>query len=80
MKSDVILGSGCIAQVYQGELKGNDGTWHPVAVKVLHPDVREAIHADMDLLRALGWLLDQVPRIRWLNPSGMLDEFAGALR
>ena len=74
-----LIGSGCIAQVYRGELRGDDGEWRPVAVKVLHPRVREYIGVDMDLLRSMGWALERIPKVRWLNPSGMLDEFAGLL-
>ena len=77
--SSPILGSGCIAQVYRGQLLGADGVWRDVAVKVLHPYARETIHADMDLLRTLGWALELLPKVKWLNPSGMLDEFSGLL-
>lgn len=50
------IGSGCIAQVYRGEMRVAAGTaggvvdastgeiWVPVAIKVLHPGVRETIH------------------------------------
>ena len=77
---EAILGSGCIAQVYQGELRDpSDGTWRPVAIKVLHPGVREFVTVDMELLRGVGWLLDHVPKLHWLNPSGMLTEFAQLL-
>ena len=63
----------------RGELRGEDGAWRPVAVKVLHPGVREFIDVDMDLLRGVGWLLQQLPKMKWLNPAGMLDEFANLL-
>ena len=76
---DALLGSGCIAQVYKGELLGEDGAWKPVAIKVLHPGVRQLIARDMDLLMGAGRLLDRVPRLTWLNPSGMLFEFASLL-
>ena len=65
------IGSGCIAQVYRGELlERSTGEWKPVAVKVIHPDVSEYIEVDMDLLRTVGWLLESVPKLKWLNPSG----------
>lgn len=74
------IGSGCIAQVYRGELlDASTGSWEPVAVKVVHPHVGSQIAADMDLLRGVGWLLEQLPKLKWLNPGGMLVEFAGLL-
>jgi predicted unusual protein kinase regulating ubiquinone biosynthesis (AarF/ABC1/UbiB family) len=45
---DQVLGSGCIAQVYGGQLK--DGT--NVAVKVLHPNIRARVEVDLSLLNA----------------------------
>lgn len=85
------IGSGCIAQVYRGQMRvasgaeggvvdGESGeTWAPVAVKVLHPGVRDTIQVDMDLLTSVGWMLHSLPRLKWLNPAGMLQEFAGML-
>ena len=98
------IGSGCIAQVYRGQLRcsagnkrGGTGTgtgtgasgsgggggaaeeWMPVAVKVVHPHVAERIAVDMDLLCGAGWLLERLPKVRWLNPTGMISEFAGLL-
>ena len=76
------IGSGCIAQVYRGELRdAASGEWRPVAVKVVHPHVESQIAADMDLLRGLGWVIERLPFLnaKWLNPDGMLVEFAGLL-
>ena len=41
--------------------------------------MREQIETDMALLRHVGRLLERVPKLKWLNPSGMLDEFASLL-
>ena len=41
--------------------------------------MREFVTVDMELLRGVGWLLDHVPKLHWLNPSGMLTEFAQLL-
>ena len=76
------IGSGCIAQVYRGSLRagsGEDERWTPVAVKVIHPGVRHFIECDLAMLRAAGSLLQRLPRMRWLNPEGMIDEFASML-
>ena len=76
------IGSGCIAQVHSGWLRERGGAadaWGRVAVKVLHPGVREAIAADMELLGFVAGVLQRMPKLRWLNPAGMLEEFAGML-
>lgn len=75
---NVPVGSGCIAQVYRGSVREDD-IWRPVAVKVLHPGVRTNVQSDIDLLRGFGKLLQSLPRVRWLNPEGMIDEFAHML-
>ena len=33
----------------------------------------------MDLLNTLGGMLHSLPKLKWLNPAGMLQEFAGML-
>lgn len=75
---EVPVGSGCIAQVYRGSLREGH-SWRPVAVKVLHPGVRSNVQSDVDLLCTIGALLQSIPRVRWLNPKGMMDEFAQML-
>uniref|UniRef100_A0A7S3STA1 ABC1 atypical kinase-like domain-containing protein n=1 Tax=Emiliania huxleyi TaxID=2903 RepID=A0A7S3STA1_EMIHU len=72
------VGSGCIAQVHRGELL-RDGEWGPVAVKVLHPQVGRYIRADGALLRLVCGGLQRLPRVRWLNPGGMSEEFTEML-
>lgn len=72
-----ILGSGCIGQVYKGRMKETGAT---VAVKVLHPNVRNGIEADVDILRSCARVLDLVvPNAKWLNCPGMVEEFNGLL-
>ena len=77
------IGSGCIAQVYRGSVREGDAArddqTRQVAVKVIHPGVREVIENDMALLRALGGALQSLPRLRWLNPKGMVDEVSKML-
>ena len=74
-----VIGSGCIAQVYKGELRGNDGEWRPVAVKVIHPGVRTFVEADLDLLQFVASCVHALPTIKWLNPAGMAADFAKML-
>ncbi len=75
-ESTTVIGSGCIGQVYKAEL--TDGT--PVAVKILHPNVDSGIEADLDVLRLAARLLAWCnPKFYWMNPTGMVEEFAGLL-
>ena len=75
--SSPILGSGCIGQVYQA----HDPSGNPLALKILHPNVEHGIDADLDILRAVAWVIDRADeRVRWLNFPGMVEEFGGLLR
>jgi predicted unusual protein kinase regulating ubiquinone biosynthesis (AarF/ABC1/UbiB family) len=51
----VMLGSGCVAQVLEGQIGGK-----PVAIKIVHPGVRESIEADIKLLKFLSWLIESI--------------------
>jgi len=93
--SKVAIGSGCIAQVYRARIRpaasagGGDALipsgsdphegWQTVAVKVLHPGIRTRVYADLDILRQIIYLVEWLPKIQWLNPRGMIEEFAGML-
>ena len=69
-----VLGSGCIAQVYKGELDGRS-----VAVKVIHPAVREAVTLDLALLRGLARLLERRERWRYLGIADTAEQFCRLL-
>lgn len=71
------IGSGCIAQVYRGRLVA---TGDDVAVKVIHPHVKELVQLDLDLLRALVQLLEAVPTLRWLGGRDSVEEFASIMQ
>lgn len=88
-----VVGSGCIGQVYKGKVlkEAKDGTkeeWLPVAIKVMHPNVINAIADDLDLLRlALQFtqsylvpFVDIFANLRWMNPEGVIEEFADLLQ
>ena len=121
-----ILGSGCIGQVYKGEvLNQQSGKPMPVAVKggywqfrtctkccgpekeesrvkgmiinqsatnpsflfctVLHPNVENAIDADLDLMRLAVRIIQRLPwdifrHLKWLNLEGFVEEFADLLK
>ncbi|TMW55168.1 hypothetical protein Poli38472_013930 [Pythium oligandrum] len=67
------IGSGCIAQVYKGKLRA---TGEDVAVKVIHPHVKELVALDLDLMRAAVWMIERIPRLRLLSARESVDEFA----
>eukprot|EP00978_Attheya_sp_CCMP212_P023789 scaffold73616_cov49-Attheya_sp.AAC.2 len=79
-----LLGSGCIGQVYEGIIDGDDGKMEKVAVKVRHPRVVEDIETDMEILRCLADWSKFIPghlgdQIRWLDPMGAVEGFAKIL-
>ena len=44
------IGAGCIAQVFKGTLNSEMVRGEQVAVKVIHPHVKETLRTDMELL------------------------------
>ena len=80
-----VVGSGCIGQVYKGTIHDSDGKEQQVAVKVMHPNVADAIADDLDLLRLLVKFAKVLPfdmfaNLRWMNPEGVIEEFADLLQ
>jgi predicted unusual protein kinase regulating ubiquinone biosynthesis (AarF/ABC1/UbiB family) len=79
-----ILGSGCIAQVYKGYIRDDEGQEQPVAIKVVHPRVRSTIAKDLGILRFLARSMERLPfgigeDLKWNNLSGAVEEFAAML-
>jgi ABC1 atypical kinase-like domain len=93
-----VIGSGCIGQVYHGAVvvRNNDENssdtsdqrmYQQVAIKVLHPHVRQSIDTDLDILRCIVRVLPYVPftnniyeQWKWLNLNGIVEEFALLLK
>ncbi|TYZ59841.1 hypothetical protein PybrP1_005477 [[Pythium] brassicae (nom. inval.)] len=71
------IGSGCIAQVYRGRLLA---TGDDIAVKVIHPHVKELVQLDLDLMRAVMRLLEAAPKLRWLGGRDSVEEFASIMQ
>ncbi|KAJ1460386.1 kinase-like domain-containing protein [Pelagophyceae sp. CCMP2097] len=77
ISSDNVLGSGCIAQVYKGK-SVDDG--RDVAIKVVHPGVRDVVECDMALLRGAGDFLEGCfPGLRYLALQSSLKAFDGLM-
>ncbi|GAX10447.1 hypothetical protein FisN_21Lh145 [Fistulifera solaris] len=86
IKEEDILGCGSAAQVYQAVLKQRDKRGNeverPVAVKVLHPNLKRNVHRDIWLMEAVAGLMHSIPleRIRMLNLPRATQTFVDILR
>ena len=70
------LASASIAQVHAAQLPGG----REVVIKVLRPDIRERIDADVELLRALGGLVNRVhPNADKIRPLDVVAEIESTL-
>lgn len=56
-----------------------DGIQKTVAVKVMHPNVKERVELDMQLIKIFGRLLEYVPGMQYLGPSKEIDTFCGMM-
>lgn len=72
----VPIGSGCIAQVYKGSLVQKDGSEVPVAVKLIHPHVKELVTLDMEILQFASRALEVLPRLEYLALNETIEQFA----
>lgn len=70
------IGSGCIAQVYSGTLRE---TGERVAVKVIHPKVKELVEFDLELMRLAVRAVEAIPRLHLLGGRDSVDEFAALM-
>eukprot|EP00916_Digyalum_oweni_P017025 GHVL01027907.1.p1 GENE.GHVL01027907.1~~GHVL01027907.1.p1 ORF type:complete len:389 (+),score=51.24 GHVL01027907.1:255-1421(+) len=67
------LGSGCVGQVYKGVLKRSPP--EVVAVKVLHPKIRQKFKMDIEAMRYLAKFLSFGP-LRYLSLRESIEVFA----
>lgn len=72
------IGSGVMAQVHRGTL--SDG--REVAIKILHPGLRERLEIDLEAMSAIAKALETVLpfAMKWYAPSEAVDEFGKSLR
>uniref|UniRef100_A0AAV1TIA1 Protein kinase domain-containing protein n=1 Tax=Peronospora matthiolae TaxID=2874970 RepID=A0AAV1TIA1_9STRA len=70
------IGSGCIAQVYRGRIKATN---EEVAVKVIHPHVKELVAMDLQLLHGFVTMLEMIPTLQWLGGKDSVTEFASLM-
>lgn len=71
------LAAASMAQVHKAKLKSGE----EVAVKILRPNVKHLIEADMDILLNLAQLIEKhIPESRLYDPVGMVKEFDKTIR
>jgi aarF domain-containing kinase len=68
-----VIGSGCIAQVVKGKMKETGQT---VAIKVVHPGIRESINADIAIMRFVASVAELVPSLQNFSIMDSVEEFA----
>src|SRR5690606_14481997 len=67
------VASASLSQVYRARLK----TGQEVAVKIQRPGVARIIDSDISLMRQVAdWIADHLEEAKWLDPPGIVDEFA----
>lgn len=70
------LASASIAQVHSAQLKQADGTLADVVIKVIRPDIRPQILADLELMDALAGLVARyLPDGKRLRPREVVAEY-----
>lgn len=80
------VGSGCMAQVYRGQLLCSAGPGQPVeirevAVKVRHPGAQEHVELDLEVMRTMVWAIETAcPSARYLAMSEALEHFSDFVR
>lgn len=71
------VASASLSQVYRATLK----TGEPVAVKIQRPGVAKIIESDLSLMQQVAeWMEGHVDDVNWLDPPGIVDEFARSIR
>lgn len=65
------LGSGSMAQTHKGVVYcARDGSATDVAIKILHPNIRNRVESDLMLMRSVCYIIDRLPGgFKWYVPS-----------
>ena len=69
-KEPLLLGCGCVGQVYLGTFDGKRA-----AIKVLQRDIASGIASDVSLLHVLAAIVEMVPSLQQLSLRESLEEF-----
>lgn len=83
LRLESLVGSGCVAQVYRGTVlrhTKDSEAGEVVAVKVVHPAVKERVLTDLALIRLAARLVETAaPSAKWLSLPEAVDEFGRSL-
>ncbi len=70
------LASASIAQVHTAKLRQDDGSFADVVIKVIRPDIRQLIDADLQLMSDIAGVVARfVPDARRLRPQEVVAEY-----
>jgi len=77
LKLKQLLGGGCVAQVYLGELPGpRAGQLQDVAVKIRRENIVDLLEMDLALLRWLARTVERVkPDLKWMAMEDAVENF-----
>lgn len=73
------IGAGCIAQVFKGILNTPNTKNEAVAVKVIHPHVKDLLQTDMELLTLFADFLDVFPNLKLLSIGDACRGFCNSM-
>jgi aarF domain-containing kinase len=74
----VPVGSGCIAQVHIATIRPSSSSndeLQRVAIKVMHPGIRESIRKDLAILSFFAAIIDALPTLHWLSLPEEVAQF-----
>lgn len=74
------IGSGCIAQVYKGRHKSEEGKIQDVAIKLIHPHIQNTVKLDMKILKGFVWFIELIPGLHYMSLSRAVDQFAKSMQ
>lgn len=71
------VASASLSQVYRARLASGE----EVAVKIRRPGIERVIESDLGLMRDIAeWVANHVTDVKWLDPVGIVEEFARSIR
>lgn len=76
----MVLGSGAIGQVYKIDNSESGQKPRQIAIKIIHPHVRDYIARDLAIMKFFGNLLNKIPNWEWLSIPEEVEQFSVFLK